>query len=805
MLPNLFSPSPIVWAGLLGLMIALPVLIHLINMLRHRRVKWAAMEFLLQSHKRQRNWIRLKQLILLLLRIAALVSALLMLGQVGCRDSRLAALLGGRTVHHYVLVDDSYSVGAVQQGRSGLERMREALVTLGQQFDRGGDLRVTLIRFSRAAAAERIASSDLSFEQLADLNGVRVDSEFEVRWNETADRLALSSSSVGPDGAIAVARQLIEDRTEETARVHLLSDFRRKEWGTGAEGGSGAGSSAAVRGLTEAGADVSLIRCVPGSGPNLGIRSLEAAGNIRSAGVPVTMRLTVENHGDEPVSNVSVRILSRPYGESEASRREPTGGADPDELPTVFFESIDARSVAVREFPVYFALPGKHEVRAVLPDDSLVDDNLRWSVLEIAQSTQALLIDGWEDSGAFFLTLAFRPGRASSGVVPVIRTSDSLRDLRAADLAPYDVIWMLPAQRVEPALVTLLEQYVRDGGGVAMFVDERTDLDAFSAQWYRGGEGLAGLPLERIETTPTFDEGEIPDVVPTEHPLLASFRDRNDSFLKVVQISRFAVPPLTWDPDGEADVEVAADVRGDRRWPLIVEKRFGAGRTAVITTGAGIGWNNWQRNPSFIVAMLGLQERLSAGRHGQPERLVGEPVTLELPNDTYRPEVVFEVPSDDPAVPSTYERTAVRADVSEQAPWKVGLADPTLEASADDETSLPGLYTAWVPRSSGESEAFRWAVNVDPAEGNLAAPTRRELTDLVGGEQVEVIDWEDLDPDPRQQAGADLSRWLLPWLIAILVGEQALAYAISYHPGRRVAGVTGVATGKSTAKGGATR
>ena len=35
--------------------IALPVLIHLINMVRQRRVQWAAMEFLLHSQKQEQH------------------------------------------------------------------------------------------------------------------------------------------------------------------------------------------------------------------------------------------------------------------------------------------------------------------------------------------------------------------------------------------------------------------------------------------------------------------------------------------------------------------------------------------------------------------------------------------------------------------------------------------------------------------------------------------------------------------------------------------------------------------------------
>ena len=50
-------------------LVGVPVLIHLINLFRHRRVRWAAMEFLLASQNRNRTWVILKQLLLLLLRM----------------------------------------------------------------------------------------------------------------------------------------------------------------------------------------------------------------------------------------------------------------------------------------------------------------------------------------------------------------------------------------------------------------------------------------------------------------------------------------------------------------------------------------------------------------------------------------------------------------------------------------------------------------------------------------------------------------------------------------------------------------
>ena len=52
------------------LLALLPLLIHVINLVRHQRVEWAAMEFLLASYKKHRRWVWLKQFLLMVSRIA---------------------------------------------------------------------------------------------------------------------------------------------------------------------------------------------------------------------------------------------------------------------------------------------------------------------------------------------------------------------------------------------------------------------------------------------------------------------------------------------------------------------------------------------------------------------------------------------------------------------------------------------------------------------------------------------------------------------------------------------------------------
>src|SRR6516225_6746292 len=88
-----------------GALISSPILIHLINRMRFRRIRWAAMEFLLKSQKRNRRRLIIEQLILLLLRILLVLLA-------GFLVARFL-YAGGRPkgTSHVIILDDTPSMG----------------------------------------------------------------------------------------------------------------------------------------------------------------------------------------------------------------------------------------------------------------------------------------------------------------------------------------------------------------------------------------------------------------------------------------------------------------------------------------------------------------------------------------------------------------------------------------------------------------------------------------------------------------------------------------------------------------------
>ena len=112
-------------------------LIHLINLMRHRRVHWAAMEFLLASQKRHQKSILFKELLLLLLRMAAIAAVVLVVAQPLVRN-QWAALLGGTKTHHIVLLDDSFSMSDHWADTSAFDQAKQVVGRLAAQAGTSG-------------------------------------------------------------------------------------------------------------------------------------------------------------------------------------------------------------------------------------------------------------------------------------------------------------------------------------------------------------------------------------------------------------------------------------------------------------------------------------------------------------------------------------------------------------------------------------------------------------------------------------------------------------------------------------------
>lgn len=117
-------------------LVGLPILIHLINQRRYQTIKWGAMMFLLAANRMSRGYARLRQILILLFRAAAIATLIFAVSR-PLASGWIGRASGGRPDTTIILLDRSPSMR--QQGtgtlvsklEAGRQQLARTLATLG--------------------------------------------------------------------------------------------------------------------------------------------------------------------------------------------------------------------------------------------------------------------------------------------------------------------------------------------------------------------------------------------------------------------------------------------------------------------------------------------------------------------------------------------------------------------------------------------------------------------------------------------------------------------------------------------------
>ena len=758
-----FDFLPLLWWGLP--LAAAPIVIHLINLLRHRKVPWAAMEFLLASQRKYRTRVLLKQILLLLLRVAAVLGIVLALAQPRWKTA-LGRMLGGARTAHVVLLDDSYSMGDLSadgrigdascfgRGRLVVERIcAELAAAPGQQEVAVG--RFSALDEKRLNRERRAPDGPQPAQEGFDIGLQTVTPRLvqEVR-DELAARTPSATAS-GPHAAVAAAAGLIGGGTGAANVIWLVSDFRAKDWKTADE------TAGLLRQLSDAGCELRLVDCAADWGDgrqpgNLTVERLEMAGGVPATGVLVPLEVAVRNNSDRPVRDVAVELREDALGR-----------------PGVRIAEIPAGGVGTQRFDARFTKSGPHLVEARIAPDAVATDNLRTMAIDVVDRVDVLLIDGDATGGAragdaFYVATALAPGAgAPTGLRPRIEPPRSLATL---DLASFACIWLLDVERLDKPEVAALEAFARAGGGVVFFTGPRTKAEVVNRSLHRGGEGLFPVPLAGpvdLLADTAAGAAAAPDVVVEEHPVVSVLSGQRNPLLDAVRIERSMAVERGFEPAASSGLRRLLSLRTGG--PLVVERPFGDGMVVAVLSTAAPTWNNWARgNPSWVVVMLELESHLARSRRRAESLEVGDPVAVRLDATVDEIEVDLVVPPDGVVVHQTAVASAA------------GVLEATLS-----ETAAPGGYAARWRRLDGTERERLFAVNVAAGEGQLERIGRERLDRTLTGVTFKYDRAESLQPDTTTLAGVPLVKPLLHLLAAVLIVEQLVAFSASYHAARR--------------------
>ena len=680
-----------------------PLLIHLLNRQRHKPMAWAAMRFVLAAYRKTRRRARLENLLLLLLRMAAVALLAFCVARpfTGPR-SPLAGLTENRRDVVLVL-DGSASTGYRREVRTVFEdvvdRARELLLEL--RADRGDRVRLIL-----AGSYPRLLSWRTPDEALS-LLGTLVE--------PTDESLDLAAAF----GEVArLAEEDAGDAGRTSLEIRLLCDLQRRSFEPPLTAGARADSAPLfveqLERLSALGAKVLVEDLGPGevTPPNLSVDRVSTDAPYLGVGLPVEFEVRVQNWG--PNLQGGVRVTLEVDGERRPSR----------------LVDVPARGFADATFPVVFQGGGPHVLTAGIDADRLAVDDHRTAVVEVPPPAGVLLVDGQpqfeiDRDEVGYLAAVLEPpagddvpGGPESGAPFRVRVVERHELDEDFDLTPYDVIVLANVGTLAQPLVERLEQRVAAGASLVITVGDQVVPEAYNQRLFAAdGSGL--LPAELGPRVAVRDRRagyfRIAEFA-TEHPAFRFFRDeRWRPLLTEVPIYEFLSARLLEADDAPAPADATATDRpgparagvahvlarldDEASSPLLIERSYDRGKVFLWLTTIDPDWTRLPESPRTLVPLVHEWLRYAATPEELPRNLaVGDPFA---------------------AVVSSFPRslTVVRPDGArrplEGEPEPLGPGSWRLPAFED--TDRVGTYAIEVEGRP----SIPFAVAIDPREGDL--------------------------------------------------------------------------------------
>ncbi len=762
---TLAHPAMLAWLAAA----AAPILIHLWSQRRFRETTWAAMEYLAAALRQKRRRLLLEHWLLLAVRTLIVLLVVLAVAEPIQDRGGLAAAPGERR-HRVLVLDGSFSMAYTSGDKSRFERAKEIAARIVQEGSQGDGFTLVLMSSPPRVVVGKPALESRDF--LKELSLLELP-------HATAD---LPGTLKEVEQVLLAARREEPRLTRE--EIYFLTDLGRVGWDMDrADAAMQADFRARSERLAEA-ASLVVIDVGQPDAENLAVTAIRAREPFATLSRDFEIEATIKSFPPQARPRQPVELWAD-------GRRVTQQAID-----------IPATGEASVKFSYRFEGPGDHVLEVRAAGDLLEVDNHRWIAVPVKGSIPVLCVDGRSSAGASdaatrYLALALSPvGNALRGVPGIAMdaappppgtprsafpTGESpgitegclvrpevVAESRLAELSleRYDCTFLADVAQFTAAEARLLETYVSGGGNLVFFLGDRVQAERYNAEL--GGERPGRIRLLPARLGPIVDRLETRlNPLDYRHPMVEAFRGRERSGLLTAPVRKHI--RLVAAERSKARVALAL-ASGD---PLIVEEPIGRGRVVLVATSADTTWTYLPLWPSYVPLV---QEMLGFAIRGQIERrnvVVGEPIGGTLPANLGEAAVVVR----DPRGRNESVRSRRESDLNV---WSF----------ADTMTS--GVYSVgWVSNPSfGQgnppiSRADAFAVNVDPAESDLAALTVEQLRSELwpGIPFVHQTSWQHFDRPVfgRTSRSSPWAKELLSGVLMLLLVETFLARRFGHH------------------------
>jgi hypothetical protein len=558
--------NPAILFGLLAA--SIPVLIHLLNLRKLKKIDFSTLAFLKELQKNKIRKVKIKQWLLLALRVLII----LFLVTAFARPTLKGIAIGGTTsaakTTAVFILDDTFSMSVVDGNGSFLNQAKQTITKLISHLQEGDE--AALILVSEPANFETKPTNNLN-----DL--LKKVQEVEIAYPANTIH-----------SAVIKASGILFDSKNFNKEIYILSDFQKGNLYK-------PGSLSDLSQLIDEKVKIYTFNFSGKEVYNIGIDNLKLNTQIFERDKPVSFDVTITNYSSQTAENI---VLSLFFNKERSAQQSVT--LSPGESSLLTLEGV------IKE-------TGYVDVVAEIEDDEFIQDNRRYISLFIPEEVPVGLFYDNEPDVRFIELALTVTGEENYLEI----TKRNLGQLSSFDLNKFKTILIVGSESISN--IERLKSYIMNGGSVFIMPGSRSSLNSFQVLT----NGLT-LPAPDVKESNIKDKSSriFFEKVEYQHPVFQNIFLKDERDVESPDIyNHFKIF------SGGKGLNIISLQDGSS---FLSEYKIGKGKVFLLNTSPVLGWSDFPLKSIFPPLIFKSVLYLATREQSEKAQIAGADIDVDL-------------------------------------------------------------------------------------------------------------------------------------------------------------------------------
>lgn len=530
--------NPAVLFGLFAA--AIPIVLHFLNLRKLKTIEFSTLAFLKELQKTKIRRIKLKQWLLLLIRVLIILFLVLAFARPTLKSITLGESSAAKTTA-VIILDNTFSMSIVGEKGSLFNNYKIIAKNLLNNFQPG---------------------DEIALISVGDLNGQnQLFSGNMAEIKKRIDDLEISNISGTLNQAMIRAAQILYQSKNFNKEIYLLTDLQKDRIANSSSEISNFGKTISPE------TRLYIFNNKQNEVVNLGIADLKPNNQLYELGKEVSFSAQIKNYSNSSVNDNVVSFFINGKRTAQKSL------------------SMTANETKEISFETTLQDTGLVEFTAELEDDAILQDNRRYFSVHIPSNISLLLLYDRPDDAKFV--------KLSLGIPnPKIKLTE-LRTEQTASVNPqkFDAVIIVGTEGLSNAKI--LVSFVENGGG--LIVSPGTQSSLAGIQKFSRELGLP-IPTALIGKPGSPDSFTQFSKTDFQHPLLKNiFEEKTKTQIESPEI--FCYFKTLTTANGKSIISLVDNSS------FLAEYKFGRGRVLSFSSAPVLSWNTFPLKAFFAPLM----------------------------------------------------------------------------------------------------------------------------------------------------------------------------------------------------------